>query len=374
MNQPLILCRTAASALVTTLPTGHDPAGWHAALTAEINTHLGPHYAACLAEPRPGPGGVEWATSGEGAIAAVSLPAADRAALMTALAAILSEIGRLAATGQAPALAAAWPAMRRIPDTEFIYAVDGRPVLAGWGHMRVGGLNEPDPLASLPIADGASAIVAPLVLRRRLPWPWIAVAAALALVVGLLIPALAVLPHQCQLPPATVAAIARTNHAAATNSALMAHLAEAAEAAGPQLATAPPLPKQAWDQGKLSMLGGCWHLISPMKVTHIGQHHLDTYTELSHTVCFDRSGVGEQTVTLSNGTSCSGPLRANFGPDHKLIVTEPARCTGPGNIIYTSRWVCTRTSVNQAGCVLTDNDPDTPPSLRGASEPGIFKR
>src|SRR5207248_1513055 len=128
-------------------------------------------------------------------------------ALLHAAGAILSDIRRLAESGEAPAVAACWPALREIPDLGMLYAADGRPVLAGWGAVASAA---PGPRLVLASADDGR----PWRARPRPPWAVYAAAGAaiaiLGLAAGLLLPALA-LPRAtgavCHADPADLAAL-----------------------------------------------------------------------------------------------------------------------------------------------------------------------
>ena len=117
--------------LRSVLPNGRDPAAWHTALTSEIAQHLSPAHAAVLAKPEQTESGWAWTTNGAARTRYADLPGQSRRALDAALGAILSDIRRLAESGVAPVVRQAWPVLREIPDMGHVFAVDGRPVLAG---------------------------------------------------------------------------------------------------------------------------------------------------------------------------------------------------------------------------------------------------
>jgi len=156
------------------LPAGRDVVGWHQALAAEIGAHLTPWHAAALATPVRGETGITWFAPGTALRRFGELDNADRNRLTAAAGVILSDIRRLAERGIAPAVTAAWPALRTVPDLNHLYAVDGRPVLAGWGFGAAGG--GAGPLAELD--DGIAWRAPP----RR---PWRVYAGALAALAGL---------------------------------------------------------------------------------------------------------------------------------------------------------------------------------------------
>ena len=180
MIRPL---HAAPGELRSLLPPGRDVAAWHAALSEEIARHLSPAHALLLARPERAEGGTAWVADGAARSRYADLPADGRRALAAATGAILSDIRRLAESGAAPAVRDAWPALREIPDMGHLFAVDGRPVLAAWGHAGGGGAS--GRLARLD--DGVPWRAAP-----RAPWGRYGAAlvalAALALAAGLLLP------------------------------------------------------------------------------------------------------------------------------------------------------------------------------------------
>ena len=123
------------AALRSVLPADRDAVSWHAALVGEIGTHLSAAHAQLLARPERSPAGMVWLADGSTSTRYGELPEAARRQLDLALGATLSDIRRLAESGLAPAVRAAWPALRSIPNMSHVFAVDGRPVLAGWGHV-----------------------------------------------------------------------------------------------------------------------------------------------------------------------------------------------------------------------------------------------
>ena len=133
------LLHAAPGDLRSLLPPGRDLAAWHAALSDEIARHLSPAHALLLARPDRAEGGTAWVAEGLARSRYADLPAEERRALGLATGAILSDIRRLAESGAAPAVREAWPALREIPDMGHLFAVDGRPVLAAWGHAGEGG-------------------------------------------------------------------------------------------------------------------------------------------------------------------------------------------------------------------------------------------
>lgn len=184
----LRLTATRAQDLRPLLPM--PPAEAFAALQAEAS-RLSPAHAALFAIPVVEDGGIAWGAEGARVARYADLDAASRAALMAEAGRILSDLRREAErqAGQGGgALARLWPAMAEIPSFDLVFAVDGRPVLAGWGHV---GAAAPGPLGLLSrFDDGVRWAPAP-----RRPWGvWLlslAALAVLALLAGLLGPVLA---------------------------------------------------------------------------------------------------------------------------------------------------------------------------------------
>jgi len=350
----LVLCRTPPGAYVSTLPPDRDLASWHKALAAEIAATLSPAHAAILAAPETGSVGIEWIANGERALACSALPPAGRDGLLSALGSMLSDIDRLAAGGEAPAVAAAWPALRRLPDESFVYAVDGRPVLAAWGHAPAAAASWPDPLAA--IMPAPLALPNPAV-RARAPVPVIAALLAVAFIIGLALPGVILRPFTCAVPAAAATALNQGNEAILHNADLTRQLDQMDEqAALKQSQCKPPnraLPEDQWDAGNLGMLKGCWHLTT--NVTLYDTVTNQPYPIATWVICFDDHGIGQQTVTYQSSENCEGPVRASFDANHQMVIAEPTECSGSRSVVI-GHWNCNRTSDSQASCVRTDDD------------------
>ena len=169
--------------LVTTRPQDlrpllpMPPAEAFAALQ-EVAGRLSPAHAALFAMPVAGAEGITWAAPGQRLARYADLDAASRAALTAEAGRILSDLRREAereaATGGG-LLARLWPAIAEIPSFDLVFAVDGRPVLAGWGHV---GAAAPGPLGLLARFDDGVHWQPP----PRRPWGvWLATLGALAL-------------------------------------------------------------------------------------------------------------------------------------------------------------------------------------------------
>ena len=387
------LIEASGASLRSLLPAGRDLPAWHAALTDEISRHLSPDHAALLAHPERTAAGMAWDAPGNRTRYA-DLSAESRRALDAALGAILSDIRRLAESGVAPAVREAWPALRELPDLGHLFAVDGRPVLAAWGHASTGA---PDRLARLD--DGVRWRATP-----RPPWPLygaaLAVLALLALAAGLLLPRAANLlvaaPNACAIVPGQLDAMAgqmreenrteelRTLLAALTEEVgrkqLLCPIRVAPQAAAPPVIPVPPvtpvappappradLPRERWDQRDLSMFEGCWNLYTTLFVFNGDRTRRSGVS--SWRMCFDRGGVGTQNVALEDGRRCTGPLAAAF--DNEVFrVSEPSQCTGPALDLGRSERLCRRLGDTEADCAGRNLGGSRP----GSSYNGRFRR
>jgi hypothetical protein len=373
---------------VSVLPAGRDPASWHQALTAEIAAHLTPAHAALLAVPNRSETGIAWSAPGTAMRRYAELEAADRGRLTAAVAAILSDIRRLAESGAAPAVATAWPAIGTIPDLTHLFAVDGRPVLAGWGFSaRAGGAG---PLAAM---DDRVAWRA----QPRVAWPvyaaTLAALAAFALFAGLLLAPLAgqLVPSSaaCRVAPGQLALLAEQSREAARGDALKLQLAQLQEDHGdralqcpiprridPPPAPPPPprpapradLPQDRWDNHDLSMLQGCWN-----NYTHMMLQELLTHRPMSvktWVFCFDSHGHGHQTITLDDGRRCENGLSASFNRDNSLRMMDAGECPFPRAPLVRGQLTCKRESNAEASCMRRDLEGPS----SGRDQPGRFRR
>ncbi len=364
----ITLVEAAAGTLRPLLPPDQTAAAWHAALAGEIAQHLSPAHAQVLARPEPTGGGMAWRTDGAARTRYADLPAEGRRALDAALGAILSDIRRLAESGAAPAVRTAWPSLREIPDMGHVFAVDGRPVLAAWGHAGGGAAGR---LARLD--DGVPWRATPLPPWRRYGAA-LGVLGALALAAGLLLPLASSWfvdrPAACAIVPGQLDALRGQMELDGRGQELRTLLATLTEQVGraqllcpvavlPQPATptptpapAPPpradLPQDRWDQRDLSVLDGCWSLYTGITVSNDnGTQHSKVE---SWRMCFDGHGVGQQTELLEDGRRCQGPLAASFAQGGLLRVTQPAQCAGTGLRMVRSEMLCRRLSDSEAQC------------------------
>ena len=375
------------SGLRSVLPKERDTTGWHQVLTAAIAAKLTPTHAALLAQPVQEDQAIAWVAPGDGMRRFAELSGQDREGLTTATTSILSDIRRLAESGAAPEVAAAWPALRVIPDLNCVFAVDGRPVLACWGVPARSGLAGP-----LAAWDDGTTWRAPTIIPWRVYVGAMATLAALALLAGLLVPALGglMLPAErvCRADPRGLALMREVALEEDRGAELKMQLAQLQEARGTQAlqcpipqrvvpapAPSPPqpppgdLPRQRWDSHDLGMLEGCWnnytHLVLEDQATH---QPLPVRTWV---FCFsDALGHGRQTITLENGEKCENDLRATFGNDNKLRMVDASKCPFPRRPLVRGQLTCTWENEAEANCVRRDLEGPA----AGRDQPGKFRR
>ena len=354
------LAEDAAGALRSLLPEFWTAEAWHAALSGEIAHHLSPAHAQALARPQPSTTGIAWVTEGAVRSRYADLPSEGRRALDAALGAILSDIRRLAESGAAPAVRDAWPALREVPDMGHVFAVDGRPVLAAWGHAGGGGTER---LARLD--DGVPWRAVPQRAWSRYG-AVLAVLAGLALASGLLLPLASHWfvdrPAACTIVPGQLDALRGQMEVDGRSQELRTLLATLTEEVGraqllcpvavlPPAPVPPPpradLPQDRWDRHDLSVLEGCWNLYTAITVSRDGA--AEPSKVRSWRQCFDGRGAGQQTVVLENGAQCEGALAAAFDHSGVLHVTEPAACHGTVHLSRSER-LCRRLGDTEAEC------------------------
>jgi len=366
------LIEAAPGALRFRLPPGRDPVAWHAALIGDL-TRLSPAHAQILAWPERIDGGMAWLADGAARSRYADLDWEGRRALDAAVGAILSDIRRLAESGAAPTVREAWPALREIPDMGHLFAVDGRPVLAAWGHSGDGAAGR---LARFD--DGVPWRAAPRPAWGRYGAA-LGVLAALALAAGLLLPLAASWlvdrPAACMIVPGQLDAMRGEMELDSRGQELRTLLATLTEDVGrrqllcpiavlPQ-APAPraDLPRDSWDRQDLSILQGCWHLNTALQLRNrTGQVSPVSAWQM----CFDGVGHGNQETTLQDGRRCSGPIEAVFEGDALLRVTPAPPCHGPELSISVVELQCRRVSDAEAQC--DGRNPE------GSTFQGTFKR
>lgn len=106
---------------------------------------------------------------------------------------------------------------------------------------------------------------------------------------------------------------------------------------------------EAWQSGDVSLLEGCWALNSNYQVTNVQTGIVSTFNEW--TMCFDAQGSGNQTMTATNGTTCSGAVNGSFVASGRLAIAEPGNLACSDNtFIYQRDLACALSSDGLASC------------------------
>lgn len=194
MSSIVRVCRTESGRYAAVLPSGASLHARHAEIAAVLRASLPETTAHLFAQPMPSADGgfVDWVTPLAGQPVPLSdLPPDRRAAVEKALAERLAAIRALAA--RLPDKDAA-DLLRRAavdPGAEQVYAMNGQPVVIGWG-LAGSFAAAPPPIP--PVAAAASVAAAP----RRSWWRWLL---AVLLLLGLAAAALFLLRRCEEIPP-----------------------------------------------------------------------------------------------------------------------------------------------------------------------------
>jgi hypothetical protein len=413
-----LLTSLKPESLRAVLPPGWTAASAWAALREALGRRLGPAHAGLLAEPVAGatPGSAGWAADGA-ARRFYDLDAQSRDALKAELGRLVSDIRRLgdeirrAPKDRDAALLPLLPLALEIPGWDYVYAVDGRPVLAGWGHV---GANAAGPLGLLAALDDRIPVAEP---PRRAWGVWAATFAALLVLLALTPVIARVLPWAwfldsslpvCRIDDDRLRPLADLEDERARGKALQTQLASLRIEMGekqaqcplpeppppppPQVAAAPPppppppppkkeppppppppppepqgdLPADKWAQKDLKMLEGCWNRVTNMQTRDIRTgriHPVRTWR-----MCFRGDGTGTQDMEYVNGRRCNSNVQAHFDQDRLVIdSTRDVPCSDGGAVFRTIE-DCRRISAAEADC--TGNQP----RIGGGNIRSTFKR
>ncbi|AQS92410.1 hypothetical protein HKD28_10650 [Gluconobacter sp. LMG 1744] len=298
----------------------------HTAFLAALTQKFGPDHAALFAVPTPHPPNQTlWIKEGQNIVPFRDLPETTRLEVLRYVGTALSDIRRMSQVEEGD-LRRLFPQARRIPSFDCIYVVDSRPVLSQWGLATT----QIDPLAAYD--DGQF----PLIQQTRLPThPSLLVSGLAGALLGLCL--------ACILTwfSATTPYCASVPHPAASE-----HIA------------VNELPQGAWEQHDLSVMKGCWFRISNMKTENIQSSAVQSVAKW--TFCFSEDGSrGQQHLTYTDGSMCTGPISAAFENDTLAVKAE--RCyTAPHTFLVRTIFRCTRGLEGQAICPGHDADPAVP--------------
>ncbi len=361
-------------------PAGITPPEALAALKPLL-AELGPHHAALLATPVRTGDGIAWQAPGEASLPMPRMSREQRTVFDATLTVLLSDIRRAAETARAKGDAAKAELLdlaRRVPAPELVFAVDGAPVLAGWGFAAPQG---PAITVLGPFDDGRGA--------NALPGDRTAIALAAGALLALALAAVLAAPFlvallnpplpACRVDAAGLAALEELDRAREEGRGLMAErdrlrqdrgrrMAEcplpepppapeppAPPAAPPAPPPAPPaqppraaLPQERWDRGDVALLEGCWNLDSNYRTRDVDTGRIDTVR--SWRMCFDRNGRGTQTMVYDNNRRCTGPVTGRFEGQTLLIDdTADLPCDDRYRILHRLAR-CERSNENRAEC------------------------
>jgi hypothetical protein len=331
--------------------------------------HLSSDHAAILAVPEPGSQGLTWVTAGERAVPLNTLTPGAQETLLKVLGGIFCDIEAVAESGRAPMLAAAWPALRRIPHEGFVYSVDGRPVLAAWGHAPAAASTWPDPLARVmlfekPLFPMAAEVPQETMNGRPAATLFLIGLSAAVFLLGLILPGFGLWPFHCVLATETISLSDQTNQALLQNTQIADQQAIVPPSATPRC-MAQSLPEEDWNSGNLGMLDGCWHLTSDLVL--YDERTNQPFAIATWVICFDKAGEGSQTVTYQDGATCTNQVQASFTSDHHMRIDDVSACSGTRGVVK-GNWICSRTSDSKAQCLGADGD-----DSEGTAN-GVFQR
>ncbi|CAI3938185.1 unnamed protein product [Commensalibacter communis] len=353
-----------------------EMAGLYKTITAEISQFVSPQHALLFAEPKMINEMLYWYAEGEEVVPWRALSEAKQKQVIQVIQSMLIDISKVAHLHPNSLLLRFFPNYGYFPSSEYIYLVDGHPVITVWGYSGGNGFYN-------PLINEQSNISRKtrLLLWSKFPW----VTALLALFTGVLTSLLlSIYHHSDQVCYATYPKIQEVKEALNgqnKNQALNKKQDELSKSLvllkkqckippvrslePQQTPKLTPLPKEAWEKKDKSMLNGCWHLTTPLKLVARGT---DKWTPIKiWQVCFDNSGGGNQIITTMDDITCQGPLSASFQGD-KLVIKQPENCKGGFNLVRGTQ-ICTRSNDKEATCLYKDDD------VRGGKGViGIFKR
>ncbi|MDI2113697.1 hypothetical protein [Commensalibacter nepenthis] len=345
-------------------------------LTADISQLVSPEHALLFAEPKMVNDIVYWYADGQEAIPWKALSKAKQKEVLQVIRSILADMTSVAYLYPRSHLSRSLPNCGCFPSQEYIYLVDGRPVITAWGYSGDNGLYNPLANEKIKISQKIRQCIG-----SRFPW----VTALIALFVGILTALLWNIYHHIdkacygaypQIQEVEDALKDQNKNQELKNkqdglsntlvlSKKQCHIPPVHPLKSEETPQIAPLRKDAWEKKDKSMLNGCWHLTTPLNlvVRETGvQAPVKTWQ-----VCFDNSGKGNQTITKIDNISCRGPILASFEGD-QLIIKQPENCRGGFNLVQGTQ-VCTRLNDKEATCLYKDDD-----VLNSKGVTGTFER
>lgn len=132
-------------------------------------------------------------------------------------------------------------------------------------------------------------------------------------------------------------------------------------APGPEV---PQIDEQRWRSGDIGLLDGCWELDSDYRTQNVRTGRITHFNEW--TMCFSGgAGAGRETMTATDGTTCSGPVSGRFDQDNRLVVREPRNLECSDNsFIYRRIVTCELAENGVANCVTAQPERNTRSEVR----------
>lgn len=116
----------------------------------------------------------------------------------------------------------------------------------------------------------------------------------------------------------------------------------------PEPETESGLDPDAFEQGDISVMEGCWQLDSNYSVTHIRTKKVTHFRDWR--LCFDANGQGREIMRSTDGVRCEGPIRGRLQAG-KLVMTEPGNMECDNNThIFRRDITCALDARGRAQC------------------------
>ncbi len=170
--------------------------------------------------------------------------------------------------------------------------------------------------------------------------------------------------------PEAAAAERRLDALRAENATLMASVAALeGELAGRQCTVAQPAPAappeidgEAWAEGDVGLLEGCWRLDSAYSTRDEVTGVVTRYTDWR--LCFDGEGLGNEIMRATDGTTCEGAVGARFDGE-RLVIEEGGNLTcSNGTFIYKRVATCELGTDGAAQCGVAQPDVGSSDTVR----------
>lgn len=112
--------------------------------------------------------------------------------------------------------------------------------------------------------------------------------------------------------------------------------------------------RDRWEERDITVLEGCWELESDYTVYNLRTQ--EPYPVKDWRICFDESGRGDQSLSISTSTRCSGRVTATFDEANKLTIADEADlpCQGQFGMLQRRLTTCTLGSDQRAVCSTRD--------------------